>query len=30
MGARNFAVSTIAVVCAAIVERGPDVRQSVA
>ncbi|MDB4873898.1 MAG: hypothetical protein JWM41_344 [Gemmatimonadetes bacterium] len=30
MGARNFAVSTIAVECAAIVERGPDVRQSVA
>jgi hypothetical protein len=30
MGARNFAVSTIAVECAAIAERGADVRQSVA
>jgi hypothetical protein len=30
MGARNFGVSTIAVECAAIAERGPDVRQSVA
>jgi hypothetical protein len=30
MGANNFAVSTIAVECAAIAERGPDVRQSVA
>jgi len=30
MGARNFAVSTIAVECAAIAERVPDIRQSVA
>lgn len=30
MGARNFAVSTIAVECAAIAERGRDVAQSVA
>jgi hypothetical protein len=30
MGARNFAVSTIAVECAAIADRGADVRQSVA
>jgi glycogen debranching enzyme len=30
MGARNFAVSTIVVECAAIAECGPDVRKSVA
>ena len=30
MGARNFAVSTIAIECAAIAERPPNVRQSVA
>jgi hypothetical protein len=30
MGARNFAVSTIALECAALAERGPDMRQSVA
>lgn len=30
MGARNFAVSTIAVECEALAERGPDVQQSVA
>ena len=30
MGARNFGVSTIAVECAALAEKGPDVQQSVA
>ncbi|HVX39261.1 MAG TPA: hypothetical protein VHB25_06775, partial [Gemmatimonadaceae bacterium] len=30
MGARNFAVSTVAVECAALMERGAEVRQSVA
>jgi len=30
MGANNFAVSTIAVECAALLERGPTASQSVA